>query len=143
MSSGAQPASCAGRADYFGALPNLAARVSALAAPGQVLVEGSAGFGGPAWAHAECGLVLLPPAGAPGGTHPSRSIELEPLGYYLLKARPSCAQGTAWGSRTPTSVSWLCPYLCPPPGASLPAVSARQHHPAVPGAGQDMQTQAW
>lgn len=92
---GAQRASCAGRADYFGALPNLAARVSALAAPGQVLVEGSAGFAGPAWAHAECGLVLLPPGGAPGGAQPSRSIELEPLGYYLLKARPSARPGTS------------------------------------------------
>ena len=30
----------AGRADYFGNLPNLAARVMALAAPGQVLLEG-------------------------------------------------------------------------------------------------------
>jgi len=35
---------CPGRADYYGALPNLAARISTLAAPGQILVEGSAGF---------------------------------------------------------------------------------------------------
>lgn len=31
---------CTGRADYYGALPNLAARVCALAKPGQVLVDG-------------------------------------------------------------------------------------------------------
>ena len=33
------PGTCAGRADYFGTLPNLAARLCALAHPGQVLVE--------------------------------------------------------------------------------------------------------
>ena len=34
----------AGRADYFGEMPNLAARVAGLAHPGQILVEGTAGF---------------------------------------------------------------------------------------------------
>jgi hypothetical protein len=35
---------CAGRADYFGEMPNLAARVAGLAHPGQILVEGTSGF---------------------------------------------------------------------------------------------------
>ena len=103
-----------GRADYFGALPNLAARVSALAAPGQILVEGSAGFGmGSAWVRSgEEGLVLLPEESAAGGTQgyggaspqldasgrraasivgevgrtPNvEAIELDLLGFYLLK----------------------------------------------------------
>lgn len=65
--------------------------MSALAAPGQVLVEGSAGFSGPAWAHTDCGLVLLPRVGAPGGSDHADSIELDPLGYYLLKV--PCALG--------------------------------------------------
>ena len=33
-----------GRADYFGEMPNLAARVAGLAHPGQILVEGTSGF---------------------------------------------------------------------------------------------------
>ena len=38
------PAFLAGRADYFGEMPNLAARVAGLAHPGQILVEGTSGF---------------------------------------------------------------------------------------------------
>ena len=34
----------AGRADYFGEMPNLAARVAGLAHAGQILVEGTSGF---------------------------------------------------------------------------------------------------
>jgi hypothetical protein len=53
---------CAGRADYFGNLPNLAARVSALAAPGQVLVEGTGlGLDDAAFTMREDSAVLLPP----------------------------------------------------------------------------------
>jgi hypothetical protein len=79
----------AGRADYYGSLPNLAARVSALAAPGQVLVEGSAGgFRAAAtWERREDGLALAPLApdqakGLPGAGSP---VELEQLGFFLLK----------------------------------------------------------
>jgi hypothetical protein len=83
----------AGRADYYGALPNLAARVSALAAPGQILVEGSAGFRRePAWEHREDGWLLLPrPDGGPKGTsYANVPVELEQLGFYLLKVSCSC-----------------------------------------------------
>lgn len=53
---------CAGRADYFGNLPNLAARVSALAAPGQVLVEGTGlGLDDTAFTMREDSALLLPP----------------------------------------------------------------------------------
>lgn len=40
--SGFRSLSLAGRADYFGNLPNTAARVMSLAKPGQFLIEGSA-----------------------------------------------------------------------------------------------------
>ncbi len=53
---------CAGRADYFGNLPNLAARVSALAAPGQVLLEGSGlGMESMSQPAREDSVVVLPP----------------------------------------------------------------------------------
>lgn len=90
----AQPV--AGRADYYGALPNLAARVLALAAPGQVLVEGSPGGfragGGALWERREDGLALraLPPGEAKGLPGAGAPVELEQLGYFLLKVgRPT------------------------------------------------------
>ncbi len=79
---------CAGRADYYGALANLAARVSALAAPGQVLVEGSAGLRNePGWDRRDDGWLLLPrPDNPKEASHGDVPIELEQLGYYMLKA---------------------------------------------------------
>ncbi|CAL8470951.1 g10493 [Coccomyxa elongata] len=76
-----------GRADYYGALANLAARVSALAAPGQVLVEGSAGLRNePGWERRDDGWVLLPrPDNPKEASHGDVPIELEQLGYYMLK----------------------------------------------------------
>jgi hypothetical protein len=67
------PALCgAGRADYFGNLPNLAARVSALAAPGQVLVEGSGlGQDDSAFTMREDSALLLPPL---EGEHAQRAL---------------------------------------------------------------------
>ena len=86
----------AGRADYYGALPNLAARVSALAAPGQVLIEGSGGWSGdPDWGTSQDGgLVESKPSQAGwlpiARTHSKtptdeEPIELEQQGYFLLK----------------------------------------------------------
>lgn len=70
----------AGRADYYGSLPNLAARVMALAAPGQILVE-------------ESGLIkedkdqiFRLPKGPPNMPESHEPIELELLGNYYLKA---------------------------------------------------------
>lgn len=77
-----------GRADYYGALPNLAARVSALAAPGQILVEGSAGLRKElVWERRDEGWALLPsPDGGPKGVcNANVHVDLEQLGYYLLK----------------------------------------------------------
>ena len=86
----------AGRADYYGALPNLAARVSALAAPGQVLIEGSGGWSG----ELDRGLAVdhsihssrpsqagwLPIARTLSKTPTDEEpIELEEQGYFLLK----------------------------------------------------------
>ncbi len=78
----------AGRADYYGALANLAARVSALAAPGQILVEGSAGFRNEAaWQRRDDGWALLPRPDRPKDEAIADvPIELEQLGYYMLKA---------------------------------------------------------
>ncbi|EIE20201.1 hypothetical protein COCSUDRAFT_67530 [Coccomyxa subellipsoidea C-169] len=78
----------AGRADYYGALANLAARVSALAAPGQILVEGSAGFRNEAaWQRRDDGWALLPRPDRPKDESIADvPIELEQLGYYMLKA---------------------------------------------------------
>jgi class 3 adenylate cyclase len=69
-----------GRADYFGHLPNMAARVMALAAPGQILVD-AAGLirGGD-------GVVRLPPCPA-GIPQPDEPIELEVLGAFQLRVR--------------------------------------------------------
>ncbi|KAK9829405.1 hypothetical protein WJX72_005653 [[Myrmecia] bisecta] len=75
-----------GRADYYGNLPNLAARVSALAAPGQILVEGSHGFGPELHWLREDSMAFLPLAREISkSAADAESIELEQLGYYLLK----------------------------------------------------------
>lgn len=77
-----------GRADYFGTVSNLAARVAGLAAPGQILVEGREAFRREKdWRRQNDAIVLLPDPmggakGMPGG---NTAIELEQIGYYLLK----------------------------------------------------------
>ena len=79
----------AGRADYFGTVSNLAARVAGLAAPGQILVEGREAFRREKdWRRKSDTITLLPdplggPKGMPGG---NAEIVLEQIGYYLLKA---------------------------------------------------------
>lgn len=94
----------AGRADYYGALPNLAARVSALAAPGQVLIEGSGGWSGdPDWGTSQDGGLVESKPSQAGWLPIARTlsktptdeepIELEQQGYFLLKVRnPSAAR---------------------------------------------------
>ena len=79
----------AGRADYFGTVSNLAARVAGLAAPGQILVEGMEAFRREkAWQRKNDAIVLPPEPmseiakGIPGG---SEGVVLEQIGYYLLK----------------------------------------------------------
>ena len=77
-----------GRADYFGTVSNLAARVAGLAAPGQILVEGREAFRRERdWRRQNDAILLLPDPmggvkGMPGG---NTAIELEQIGYYLLK----------------------------------------------------------
>ena len=77
-----------GRADYFGTVSNLAARVAGLAAPGQILVEGREAFRRERdWRRQSDAILLLPDPmggikGMPGG---DTAIELEQIGYYLLK----------------------------------------------------------
>ena len=79
----------AGRADYYGSLPNLAARVAALAQPGQILVEGSSGFAESIrWnSQDHIGLLELEPTGS--NTSEEEDIELQLLGFYLLKVHSS------------------------------------------------------
>ena len=78
----------AGRADYFGTVSNLAARVAGLATPGQILVEGREAFRREReWRRQNDAILLLPDPmggakGMPGG---STATELEQIGYYLLK----------------------------------------------------------
>lgn len=68
----------AGQADYFGHVPNLAARVSALAAPGQILLECSPGFDNKvSWIKEGSVGLLTTKDGGP--------IELKGLGHYYLK----------------------------------------------------------
>ena len=67
-------------------MPNLAARVSALAAPGQILVEGSHGFGPDMTWQREGSFAFLPLSGDFSSTGiKTEQIELQQLGYYLLK----------------------------------------------------------
>ena len=89
----------AGRADYYGSLPNLAARVSALAAPGQILVEGSAGFQEEVRWVAEESMALMPLSrefSRIANNEEEDFIELLPLGFFMLKVRQQgsvvCAQ---------------------------------------------------
>ncbi len=75
-----------GRADYFGNLPNLAARVMALAAPGQVLLEGFQGFG-PELLHKDELSALLPQQPSMvQGDHDYEAVEVVQLGKYPIKA---------------------------------------------------------
>ena len=96
------PSLPAGRADYYGNLPNLAARVSALAQPGQVLLEGCQGFGDELQWIKEDSLALLQLShgGALGASSVGECIEISYLGQFLLKVgtlhlsrRPAPAQG--------------------------------------------------
>ena len=67
----------AGRADYFGSVPNLAARLMSVAQPGQVLVDGRlGGMRGLQWRDEASALLLSPQLGA---------IELTQLGYLQVK----------------------------------------------------------
>ena len=78
----------AGRADYFGTVANLAARVAGLAAPGQILVEGREAFRREKDWRRKSDTITLPPdplggpKGTPGG---NPGIVMEQIGYYLLK----------------------------------------------------------
>ncbi|DBA77690.1 TPA: hypothetical protein ACH3X2_008392 [Trebouxia sp. C0005] len=74
-----------GRADYFGNLPNLAARVMALAAPGQVLLEGFQGFG-PELLHKDELTALLPQQPSMvQGDNDYEAVEVVQLGKYPIK----------------------------------------------------------
>lgn len=67
-----------GQADYFGHIPNLAARVSGLAAPGQILLECSPGFSNKvSWIKEGAVGLITSKNGDP--------IELKGLGNYYLK----------------------------------------------------------
>ncbi len=86
----------AGRADYFGNLPNLAARVMALAAPGQVLLEGFQGFG-PELVHKDELSALLPqqPSRVEGESD-YEAVEVLQLGKYPIKAGASELIARLW-----------------------------------------------
>ena len=77
---------CAGRADYFGPLPNLAARVMALAAPGQVLLEGFQGWG-PELHHKDELTAMLPRKPSRIDGDPDyEAVEVVQLGKFPIKA---------------------------------------------------------
>jgi len=78
----------AGRADYFGTVSNLAARVAGLAVPGQILVEGREAFRREKdWQRKNDTITLPPhPLGGPKGMPEGNAgVVLEQIGYYLLK----------------------------------------------------------
>ena len=84
-----------GRADYYGTLPNLAARVSAMAAPGQVLVEASAGVNREMRLSREDSAACIPLASQPseievsvGEGEDQDRVRMELMGCYLLKVGP-------------------------------------------------------
>lgn len=75
-----------GRADYFGNLPNLAARVMALAAPGQILLEGFYGFGPEVKRGPEDLTALLPQRPSRISGEPDHeAIEVLQLGKFPIK----------------------------------------------------------
>ena len=77
----------AGRADYFGNLPNLAARVMTLALPGQVLLEGFQGFG-PELVHRDNQSALLPQQPSRIAGHLDyEAVEVLQLGKFPIKVR--------------------------------------------------------
>ena len=79
-----------GRADYFGNLPNSAARVMALALPGQVLLEGFHGFG-PELVHRDDHSALLPHQPSRIAGHPDyEAVEVLQLGKFPIKQRQIC-----------------------------------------------------
>jgi len=80
-----------GRADYFGNLPNLAARVSALAAPGQILLEGTGlGLDEMSLPAREEAVVVLPAlAGVPEGATAETGRESARGLYSVTQTAPS------------------------------------------------------
>lgn len=74
-----------GRADYYGSLPNLAARVAALAHPGQILVEGSSGFAEEVKWYPEDNVAVLSLPDSFSSASAKGDIELQLLGFYLIK----------------------------------------------------------
>ena len=78
-----------GRADYFGAIPNLAARVSSLARPGQVLIHSSTNFDRRdiVWMSNDAGLVLYDEPLEPAIDGASEvAVEISKLGMFLLRS---------------------------------------------------------
>lgn len=81
-----EPFTCiAGRADYFGALPNLAARLCSMAQPGQVLVDGArvGGMRGVKWR--EGVGILVGSSGLPGPSN--TAVEVTMLGPVPVRVR--------------------------------------------------------
>ena len=103
-------ASCAARrADYFGTLPNLAARVSALAAPGQILLEGCHGFGRELqWNKDESLGTMLLYRRTHGKPVDDETIEIHQLGHYLLKVMARLTVGTQCASEQSVIQGVLC-----------------------------------
>lgn len=86
-----------GRADYFGNLPNLAARVMALANPGQILLEGFWGFGPELKRGPDDLASLLPQRPSRFSGEPDyEAVEVLQLGKFPIKVpTPLCF----WGSQ--------------------------------------------
>ena len=76
-----------GRADYFGAIPNLAARVCATAQYGQTLIEPTMNLKGATWDKQEAhGSLAEGTGGGSGGDTPNGpGISLKMLGSFTLK----------------------------------------------------------
>ena len=72
-----------GRADYFGEMPNLAARVAGLAHPGQILVEGTSGFTARSASSEKGG------GGVPGALTSDRSFNKEAKRDDMVTTQPS------------------------------------------------------
>ena len=115
-----RPCGCSGRADYFGNLPNLAARVSALAAPGQILLEGSGlGLDDLSLPTREDSVVVLPPlSGAPPPPPPPP---------FCRRCRSRGCAGTADPAVVPSPmVNWMRRHAC----RQQEVVFARICHPS-------------